>query len=832
MNAAELSPHCRRRSVLDGYKEGDFPVKREPDEDFKCYAETTMNEILGWYGFEKVDSRDTQGLNLTHFASNNSSAAGNNSSNGVSPPSSAMEGSDASEDVPSHPGGLDESSRLRSDSMSPNPDASSTASDEVARQHQQMVSALSNITKHPGAPDSPNLPPGYIVCAWCQKVGVKLFTLKTPNGSKAFCSELCFTQCRRASFKKNKICDWCKHVRHTVNYVDFQDGEQQLQFCSDKCLNQYKMNIFCKETQAHLQMHTHLKEAACKLAAAGSVNLITPDLWLRDCKTNGNSRSPHEAIDIMEDVNSDENISIVASPAPLIESPKPSSSPVIEKKESKDHKQDQPLPVKEKDKSLRKHSSKHSSKKLSSENKSHTQKHSREKKNTSHSIDFPLNQRQSPIQASPPTQIRNGQMVDSSHPLLSPPPVGSIPRHPPHMGSLASRHCPPVPSPINSNNFTDHGRQPFLHPNVVPPPFQFFAQQQMEAMLRSQHGLDLRSKLPPHLPIPPWLMPPFPQMHPPPPPPPPHHPPTANSRSPSVLHSSPPSKNSHQISHQKSSHHNKHKHHKHSSINPNNSSQNKPSPVAADTPLSQSSLLPPVTVMVPFPLMLPVPLPIPIPIPIPPQVMDKYSMLKLQQQRKDQCLALASKCDEIFVSGTHQKRKHSVDPPKHRKKQRSLSNDLQNSNKSGEQNAAEIVSENHLSGKCYDGVENLSLKHSQNKLAAINNSTKSSRHDYDVESRSYSPLSDAVSSNDEDGQEKLLKNGDACSGLSFSNYNLNLMRSSPLISQMAEQPTQTLDPRKSPSPTNLSMKDKHNYVSSNVVNYKKKHLSDHSNLIT
>ena len=32
-----------------------------------------------------------------------------------------------------------------------------------------------------------------------------------------------------------------------------QDGEQQLQFCSDKCLSQYKMNIFCKETQEHLQ---------------------------------------------------------------------------------------------------------------------------------------------------------------------------------------------------------------------------------------------------------------------------------------------------------------------------------------------------------------------------------------------------------------------------------------------------------------------------------------------------------------------------------------------------------------------------------------------------
>ncbi|KAH8022087.1 hypothetical protein MRX96_045129 [Rhipicephalus microplus] len=37
------------------------------------YAETTMNELLGWYGYEKVvDRRDTQGLNLGHFAASSS----------------------------------------------------------------------------------------------------------------------------------------------------------------------------------------------------------------------------------------------------------------------------------------------------------------------------------------------------------------------------------------------------------------------------------------------------------------------------------------------------------------------------------------------------------------------------------------------------------------------------------------------------------------------------------------------------------------------------------------------------------------------------------------
>lgn len=128
-----------------------------------------------------------------------------------------------------------------------------------------------------------NLPSGYIICAWCQKPGVKLFTLKTLNGSKVFCSEVCFTQCRRASFKKNKVCDWCKHVRHTVNYVDFQDGEQQLQFCSEKCLNQYKMNIFCQETQEHLQqIQASIDNNSSSNDISDKQILITPDLWLQE----------------------------------------------------------------------------------------------------------------------------------------------------------------------------------------------------------------------------------------------------------------------------------------------------------------------------------------------------------------------------------------------------------------------------------------------------------------------------------------------------------------------------------------------------------------------
>lgn len=59
-----------------------------------------------------------------------------------------------------------------------------------------------------------------------------------------------------------------------------QEGASQLQFCSDKCLNQYKMHIFCRETEAHLEVHPHLPGED---KAGGS--LITPDLWLKNCKS-------------------------------------------------------------------------------------------------------------------------------------------------------------------------------------------------------------------------------------------------------------------------------------------------------------------------------------------------------------------------------------------------------------------------------------------------------------------------------------------------------------------------------------------------------------------
>lgn len=43
------------------------------------------------------------------------------------------------------------------------------------------------------------------MCAWCQKVGIKRYSLSMGSEVKSFCSEKCFAACRRAYFKRNKV---------------------------------------------------------------------------------------------------------------------------------------------------------------------------------------------------------------------------------------------------------------------------------------------------------------------------------------------------------------------------------------------------------------------------------------------------------------------------------------------------------------------------------------------------------------------------------------------------------------------------------------------------
>lgn len=64
------------------------------------------------------------------------------------------------------------------------------------------------------AEDEQNEP---IVCVWCQKEGMKRYSLLMGSELKSFCSEKCFAACRRAFFKHNKV----KSLRttHSRNWI-------------------------------------------------------------------------------------------------------------------------------------------------------------------------------------------------------------------------------------------------------------------------------------------------------------------------------------------------------------------------------------------------------------------------------------------------------------------------------------------------------------------------------------------------------------------------------------------------------------------------------------
>lgn len=78
-----------------------------------------------------------------------------------------------------------------------------------------------------------------------------------------------------------QVCDWCKHVRHTKEYLDFGSGEERLQFCSTKCLNQYKMDVFYREARAALTSSSPSRtsqEGRAESIVTGQ-KLLTPESW-------------------------------------------------------------------------------------------------------------------------------------------------------------------------------------------------------------------------------------------------------------------------------------------------------------------------------------------------------------------------------------------------------------------------------------------------------------------------------------------------------------------------------------------------------------------------
>uniref|UniRef100_A0A8C8RQN1 Sine oculis binding protein homolog n=1 Tax=Pelusios castaneus TaxID=367368 RepID=A0A8C8RQN1_9SAUR len=279
------------------------PVKREINEEMKNFAENTMNELLGWYGYDKVELKDGEDIEFRNYPVDGESRQHISVLKENSLPKPKLP-----EDSVISPYNINTSypGLATANGLSDSPAGS--------KDHGNVPIIVPLIPppfiKPPAEDDVSNV---QIMCAWCQKVGIKRYSLSMGSEVKCFCSEKCFAACRRAYFKRNKardedghaenfpqqhyaketprlafknncellVCDWCKHIRHTKEYLDFGDGERRLQFCSAKCLNQYKMDIFYKETQANLPagLCSTLHPPVENKAEGTGVQLLTPDSW-------------------------------------------------------------------------------------------------------------------------------------------------------------------------------------------------------------------------------------------------------------------------------------------------------------------------------------------------------------------------------------------------------------------------------------------------------------------------------------------------------------------------------------------------------------------------
>ncbi|XP_017049921.2 sine oculis-binding protein homolog isoform X2 [Drosophila ficusphila] len=342
--SAKTSPSSTSRDANVGSSSAiPVQIKKElPSDEIKEFAHNTMNELLGWYGFEGVDvdrldltaktSRLLQSAAAAAVASqqqqnhhhqqlhqdqslerkrgsllrsSRSSLAAayhnnNNNNNGSSNKNNGEAGGAIGVRIGGGGGGGgggtgSGSGGGRKGGLLNCSSTTTTPSDHDTRSSREEDSKSPHSVGKPAGNSHTEEKIDFSNCCWCHRpIAENAPDYLTSCDGPRYCSESCFAQSRRASFKKAKTCDWCKHVRHAVSYVDFQDGASQLQFCSEKCLNQYKMQIFCHETQAHLDMHPHLRDQA--LDAGSDAGLITPDLWLRNCRSR--SASPASTLSV------------------------------------------------------------------------------------------------------------------------------------------------------------------------------------------------------------------------------------------------------------------------------------------------------------------------------------------------------------------------------------------------------------------------------------------------------------------------------------------------------------------------------------------------------
>uniref|UniRef100_A0AAV2JB79 Sine oculis-binding protein homolog n=1 Tax=Knipowitschia caucasica TaxID=637954 RepID=A0AAV2JB79_KNICA len=173
------------------------PVKREINEEMKSFAENTMNELLGWYGYDKVELRDSEQLDIEtpqHISVLKENSLPKLASSSEGGGECSPDGANSSHSTPANRNGVTESSTAAF-SSAPGP-----------KEHGGLPIIVPMVPppliKPPTDEDASNV---QIMCAWCQKVGVKRYSLSMGSELKNFCSEKCFAACRRAYFKRNKL---------------------------------------------------------------------------------------------------------------------------------------------------------------------------------------------------------------------------------------------------------------------------------------------------------------------------------------------------------------------------------------------------------------------------------------------------------------------------------------------------------------------------------------------------------------------------------------------------------------------------------------------------
>uniref|UniRef100_A0A8C6WPZ4 Sine oculis binding protein homolog n=1 Tax=Neogobius melanostomus TaxID=47308 RepID=A0A8C6WPZ4_9GOBI len=269
------------------------------------FAESTMNELLGWYGYDKVELRESEANEIRNYRERRQHVSVLKENSLPKP----------KESKPAVPASVLSMKTADRDCVPVSSSSSSSSSALSSPKELKSPPVIVPLIKPSAVEDIQSV---QIVCVWCQKEGVKRYSLCMGSELKSFCSEKCFAACRRAYFKRNKVraeystgiililsyldsprlvlkinssvrvCDWCKHVRHTKEYLDFGSGEERLQFCSTKCLNQYKMDVFYREARAAgSSQDGHSSDAK----NATPQKLLTPDSW-----TASNGEAKHRKL--------------------------------------------------------------------------------------------------------------------------------------------------------------------------------------------------------------------------------------------------------------------------------------------------------------------------------------------------------------------------------------------------------------------------------------------------------------------------------------------------------------------------------------------------------